>query len=267
MKSYHSQRGLSFPIVILSIALLAFLTRSLTALGILFSSLSIDVRRGEEIHEQARQAILSNHSSQVGCRSLPVIYKESSRSWASCSESTSPFSTLPAINESFDNFNYDPLFTSPVVCPGLESETNQQVFSHPTCSKVCKIQGAVRGDLRALSNLEFTSLGTLTPSPSKQLTVATPGYLLAPEGIQTPQDLLLFAGGDMRIALIRNTTSSLVRVTAISAQGEINIERVAGQISLFVIGRATLRAPPTPFIAPFPLLQRRSAAVLGITPY
>jgi hypothetical protein len=94
--------------------------------------------------------------------------------------------------------------------------------------------------------------------------VATPGELTVTKTLATNVDALIVAGGTIRIPAIVTTSKTLVRVTLLSAHGDIEVRAVSPNISLLSIGRRLIAAPLSAASSGHPLPPMTSVEVSGM---
>jgi hypothetical protein len=146
-------------------------------------------------------------------------------------------------------------------CPGRVIDGTALRFAAPAHSKSCIVERTLlQTHLVVAENLTVQEL--LSEDPPLR-TVASPGTLAITSVILHANDLLVIAGGDVSISSITNAGSATSRVTVLSLRGSIEVNTTSGAVSLLLLGRAGLKAPPTLFAPPFPLPAFRLPTILG----
>jgi hypothetical protein len=82
--------------------------------------------------------------------------------------------------------------------------------------------------------------------------------------IATEADLLIVAGGTIRIPSILSSSEKNIRVTLLSAHGDIEVRAVSPNVSLLSIGRRLIAVPPSVASTGHPLPPMTSAGVSGV---
>jgi hypothetical protein len=94
--------------------------------------------------------------------------------------------------------------------------------------------------------------------------IGTPGELTVTSMMTTDADLLIVAGGTIRIPSIRSSSEKNIRVTLVSAHGDIEVRAVSPNVSLLSIGRRLIAVPPSAVATGHPLPPMTSAGVSGV---
>jgi hypothetical protein len=147
-------------------------------------------------------------------------------------------------------------------CPGSSSEVVGSTFRGPVSPADCELPSEVKQSLIIKSNVRGANV-SIQGEPSRVVFLATPGRITF-ESLAVPTgDLLVLAGGDIRIGTIKGQAKSS-KVTVLSLAGDITIGAVTGSVSLLPLGRFDVSAPVTPFLPPFPLPPVRSLSVASM---
>lgn len=74
-------------------------------------------------------------------------------------------------------------------------------------------------------------------SPARETTLAAAGFIEANAGVFASADLLIIAGGDVRLSALRSARGDTPRVTVISATGVVDVGAVSGDLRLQVAAK------------------------------
>lgn len=261
-----NESGWVFPTVISSVVFLAALTAFLTARTSSLGQLYHDGVATSALHEALRKQLVPSHALPRGCSVQSAAAQGHTGAWWVCSENNPSFETIPPISASIALPDFDLLLADSKPCDGLRESTQNSRFTSPVSPFTCTLKATLTASRTLAENLVLDSALIEKNEETPLAMLVSPGYLTVREEITTSSDLAVVVGGTARIEGIRAIGRSPVRVTILSSRGDIEVGHVAGPLSLLVIGRAALRAPPTPFLPPFPFPRERLPTILGLAP-
>jgi hypothetical protein len=111
-------------------------------------------------------------------------------------------------------------------------------------------------------NIEAESIEL--PEQANPVRISTPGELVVTNGLTTEADLLIVAGGTIRIPSIVSPSGKSIRVTLLSAHGDIEVRAVSPNVSVLSIGRRLIAVPPSAASTGHPLPPMTLAGVSGV---
>lgn len=262
-----NEKGAIIFFVLLAMSLVAFMIRRVTTQTSTYAQLTRAYREGLTAQDALRERIAPPSSSARGCQDEVISIETESRTVAVCSTGAQEFNTFPPTKISLVRIDYNLMFKSPDECPGARRNTAQKSFNTPRSATDCALPAALDNGGIFIDNLEAQDVYLRSSDEVKTLTIATPGYLTITGTLTTMNSLLILAGGDISIENIASNGSKPVRITLVSAHGSTVVQKTSGELSLFILGRTLISAPPTPFLPPFPLPPfRASPPISGIIP-
>jgi hypothetical protein len=121
---------------------------------------------------------------------------------------------------------------------------------------------ALRSSIIVSHNIEVESI-ELQPQVTAA-NIGTPGELTVRNILITDTDLLIVAGGSIRISSIVSPSGKIIRVTLLSAHGDVEVRAVSPNVSLLSIGRRLISVPASAVSTGHPLPLLTSAGVSGM---
>lgn len=258
------ERGWTLPVVMFGTALLLGWVRLLmietTATGIALPILT----RGETFRAQGRERVSRNIALSRMCDDISSSQETIETIYTRCSEGIVPFQTKPTFSLPQKTVDYDALFALAGRCSTPPSQASPSSGGSPQAPATCLLPPTVIGDVTLLDNLKGDTVSVITQNAEAAL-MASPGCITITNTLSISQDLLIVSGGEVHISTLQNTSDTHRRVTIISSLGTISVGRVAGPLSLLVVGRSTIQAPETPPSTTYPLPPMRSGSLRGFS--
>lgn len=255
------QHGWALPTTLFALVMALSIMRLLSLESIDTSVIGSDLRHGEALHTIIATAARDYRATSTRCEKIATSPDGRELSLEICRESARPFTTSPpSVSLPSLLVDYDLIFSNAIACPTEPRATSSAADPSPFASTDCHLSGDSRGSTTLLSNIMGASL-SLTHPGADPLVLATPGRIVISNEVQSSRDLLVVAGGDVRIATLGAASSSTITVTIISSLGRITVERVGDGVSLVAAGRKELVVPLTSPSLSYPLPPFRAPSL------
>jgi hypothetical protein len=262
------QRGAALLLVVLSTALVGYLSYRLAVHSTAYRNFVLSYLRGFSQQQAVREQLTPVQSASRMCAVQTVSTNSAAaHRWKVCTVGSPPLLTTPPHPLPSNRVDFRALLHNATPCRFERSQGSEMIFSEPKASATCIAPSILNEPLVTLDNIRIRDLSIALPPHSSNLILATPGTLLTEGALTLNSSSIIVAGGNLRIATLRTTSSERIAVTLLSAHGDIVVGQTVGAISVLSIGRQLLAVPPTPpapvFILP-PFLTQPSIA--GIIP-
>jgi len=168
--------------------------------------------------------------------------------------------TRPKIIEGAGLVDYDRIFANLNKCKDsypAKAEALSQGSSRATFT--CKIE---RPEAQFVTDQNIEGRQVETSKKLSTSILVAAGYVSIKE-LRVNSDLLIIAGGDLKIGTLQSAEGELKHLTIISPTGFVQIEQVRGPVTLFVSAPRGALIPPVKAIPPFPLPPMRNFQALG----
>ena len=259
--------GIALPSTLIAIFLGLFVLR----LAQIKTSTVVQIRSDLRLIHNLKQDLLQNISeeslSETRCNEAFGKYSNEQRKWLRCRELSSSYRTLPETELPTFQFDFDLVLRDAIKCPAQSISAPLRYQAIPYASRSCVFTTLSVNGLTVGENLEGRFLSLTKPTLPTLAVVATPGRFAVDQVLETQRDLLIVSGGDVSINKIANPGLQPIRVTIVSARGNISVNSVGARVHLLVVGRGTMKAPSTDLLRPY-LLPPEVAAprIIGIMP-
>jgi hypothetical protein len=259
-----TQRGGALVLVILSTALVGYLSYRLAVHCTAYRNFVVSYLRGFSQQQSAREQLTPISGTSRTCATQSIsVSSTSTQLWKVCTVGAPPFLTTPPIHLPSNRIDFSTLLHHAAPCRYERTQNSDTIFSGPKAGATCVAPNFLSAPMVSLDNILIRDLALTLPQHSSTLALATPGSVQS-EGLLTlNSSTLIVAGGNIRIAALKGDASERIAVTLLSAHGDIVVGQVLGPVSILSIGRQLISVPPTPpspmFILP-PFLTRPSIA-------
>jgi len=206
------------------------------------------ITQGATEHEKNKIAIAQAQSETGGCirtflsRRQAIVCQDPKVSWR----------TFPSYNLPSGTVDYDSVFRVATRCTQRLEESETFTASIPLSNYSCRIDSTFSGDVVRHENIEGNRIA-LAGSSSFPLILASPGRIRISERLASNSDLVVVAGGDVRIRQLENTGTKEIRVSIFSSLGSVVVESLGDRISLLSAGRQSIQVPPSQPSSEYPL--------------
>jgi hypothetical protein len=263
----HSEKssGIALPSTLIAIFLGLFVLRlaQLKTSGVV--QLRSDLRLVHNLKQDLLRSLSNDGSGETRCQEVLGKHQNEQRKWLTCRELPSPYRTIPVTELPTPHFDFDALFREAIKCPGQVVSSTSRRQAIPYSSRSCLFRALTINGLTLLENIEGASLSVTKTVLHKSSIIATPGRFAVEQVLQTEGDLLIVAGGDVFINKIESRSLQPIRVTIVSARGNIAVVTVGTGVHALVVGRGTMRVPSTTLLPPYPLpSQAATPRTIGI---
>jgi hypothetical protein len=270
------ERGAALFLAIFALAAIGFVSLKLVSRATAYSQLLRIHGDGLAHHTALRESIEPITSRQRRCelqqlsgRSIAGLQAQSSP-WYICTTGQPAFLSNHDVALPASSPDYGALFDTSIPCPYQRGLTALRAFDAPIAPHTCLLPPAIQGDFIVVDNISVESTAVAPHTPSRTITIATPGSLTSSTSLTVPGDTLIVAGGTVTIATLRllqaPSVAPTTTVTIMSAHGDIVIERIEGSLSLLALGRRVISVPETRTPHSPPLPPVRAPSVTGFVP-
>lgn len=263
MNSHRSyERGSALFALLLSLIVLGGLVHGLTTYGTHYAKLAAMYQAGVISRELVRSGLDIVRSTRRECVESRVHSGDHTyRTVVTCTVGEQPFRFEPPGQIFSGRPDYGALFAEAIPCPtALQPETTKN-FTSPRSPERCVVP-LITASVTMSHNIQVEGIelqGQVTGAR-----IATPGELLVKNTLSTDVDVLIVTGGTINIPAIVSGSKALVRVTLLSAHGDIEVRAVSPNVSLLSIGRRLIAVPPTAASTGHPLPPVTSAGISGV---
>lgn len=264
--SNYRHRGWALPATLFAIAVALSTIRVLSIESVDTSRIAREIHNATQLQATIATTVRTSSSTAVGCERVTVSHETIEVPFEVCRERVRAFTTVPpSVSLPPLLIDYDSLFSRASVCPALPTPTKLLDVASPRAALDCTLPSVPRGSIILLENVTGDSI-SLSQTETTQLVLATPGRIVISQELRTSQDLLVVAGGDVRIASIQTAPATNVTVTIVSSLGRIEIGTAGSSVSLLAAGRGEITAPPTTASLSYPLPPFRVPSVYSFRP-
>lgn len=258
----NDENGSALFALLFSLVIIGGLLHALTIYSTHYSKLAATYRDGATTRENVRNRITVSRSPRRGCVESQADGGDSAlRTVTTCTVGEPPFRFEPAGQSFSGRPDYNVLFAGKVPCPtNLKPET-LRTFTSPVSPERCVVPIFTAG-VTMSHNIEAEMIELQAQATVAR--IATLGELTVTNTLKTDADVLIVAGGTIRIPSIVTTSRTLVHVTLLSAHGDIEVRMVSPNISLLSIGRRLIAAPLSAPSSGHPLPPMTSAGISGV---
>lgn len=221
-----------------------------------------DTRLGQRLNERLKESVASSGPIPDVCEIRDGVLLGIQRRYTVCGERSYPFTTLPPVRLPGESMDFELLTRNSLPCSSTSSWRWTSGSIAPATSTSCVSPTQHAGSLIVMKNLAGTSL-QVTSSNTNTQSVVSPGFISLTGELIVSQDLLVVAGGNISLGVIRNPTERIVRVSLFSSLGDISVTRVEGDVSILAAGRKKIAVPPTTPSTQYPLPPFRPRTIRG----
>lgn len=254
--------GLIFIPTLFALLVITSLVTLLLQRGKTISSTEVAIKEGELLDKKLRSQLTSQSGGPTRC--VGGSDASPSKDLFVCREDPLPLLSYPALNlpEGIpDLHSIDRSFSS---CPETPVAVGRSRFVAPTSAHTCTLDSVtIHKTLALRENIRVNTLGI---NATRVLLVASLGSISVESVVLEGGDLLVFAAGEITVSSLANNADKPSKITILSARGDIEVAATSGNLSLLLLGRSRLKAPPTLLTPPFPLPDLRRPALLGVIP-
>jgi hypothetical protein len=254
-RNMKGEGGFSLPLSLFAVLILVTSARALTMYGWTAVANHHIIRQGEAEHENSKVAVSQARNERGGCTRILI----SQRHAIVCHDPEVAWSTFPSSSLPSGTVDYDSLF-------GAASPCGQRVVAPeplapllPVSTSTCLIEGAFAGSVVRRENIDGRDIAIKASGAAASI-LASPGRVRISERLTTDSDLIVVAGGDLRIERLENTGPGEIRVSLFSSLGSIYVANLGSRIAVLAAGRQKMQVPPSlPSLEyPLPLFRPRS---------
>lgn len=261
-KEDREERGAALFALLFSLVLIGGVVHSLTTYSTHYGKLASTYKSGIRVREALRSTINIGRSARRGCvESYADGGDGTSRTITTCTVGEPPFRFEPATQGFSGRPDYGALFAAVTPCPSAPQAETRRSFTAPVSPDRC-VLSVLRSSIILSNNIEVESI-ELQPQVATA-NIGTPGELTVRNILMTDTDLLIVVGGSIKIPSILSPSGKAVRVTLLSAHGDIEVRQVSPNVSLLSIGRRLISVPMSAVSTGHPLPLLTSAGVSGI---
>ena len=261
-----TEQGAALFALLFSLVLIAGLVHSLSTYSTHYGKLAYTYTHGARTRELLRRAIYSRRLAHRGCVESYVDGSDTmQRAITICSLGELAFRFEPSTQELSRAFSgrpdYASLFARETSCPTSLRVENLRSYTSPVSPQRCVVP-ILRASTIMRHNIEAAAIEL--NSQTDITTIGTPGELMVTNVLSTEGDLLIVTGGRIRIPSLICSSGRSVRVTLLSAHGDIEVGAIAPGVSLLSIGRRLISVPRSAATTGYPLPPLTLAGVSGI---
>lgn len=260
-----TERGWSIPSALVASILVAYGIIIVTSEALSLLRRTQSFAQGDALRAAVIDRVVSTPLPAEGCDTVSANVRGVATTTSRCVESEPQFESSPPVSLPAMIVDYDSLFQAVSECPGIVQPSTHTSFTAPTAPYTCIPFSRRYPSLLSLDNLYAESLSIESPSQQDATLVATPGTLTVAEELTLTASTLMVTGGHTSIASIRYDGDTPIRITIVSARGDITVGNIRGKISLLAINRGEREVPATSFLPPFPLPPLRPRRMYGMT--
>ncbi len=256
-------RGYTLPLALFAILALATSARLISRYAAEGFLTLHEIRRGEQNHEELKQAIIHTTIGSGECSPHAVFQDGKMTNVIACRDRPLPFTTQPLIALPTGTIDYEAIFDNASACQTslVSSTTGPPAIPH--AARDCRVSGTHTQDIVLLENIEASELSIRPKSSSRPLVLASPGSIRITKALLIDTDLTIVAGGDIDVEKIAHTGTEEVRVAIFSSLGSIHIQSVDPGVSLLLGGRSSRQAPTTAPSPYYPIPAFRAFSLRG----
>jgi len=246
-------RGWALPITLFALALILSTVRLISLESVDTLQMTHEIRRANSLQLDIVSSVLSWKTTSPLCDEV-ALYRDNAPSRLEvCGEPLRLFTTSPpSFSLPLKRVDYGALFSQSLPCPGRLHPTPLRNTSSPFVKDDCMVSGTLTDRLTLLENIRADSL-VVAPSAPHRMVISTPGRIEILGELRVPGELLVVAGGEVQIAVIRSVAPSPTAVTILSSLGAIRVGAVAGDVALLAAGRDSIEVPATQGGSHYPL--------------
>jgi hypothetical protein len=257
------ERGYTLPLALFAILALATSARLISRYAAEGFLTLREIRRGEQNHEELKQAITHTTIGSGECSPHAVFQDGKMTKVIACRDRPLPFTTQPLIALPNGTIDYEAIFDNASVCQTSSVNSTTGPPAIPHASRDCRVSGTHTQDIVLLENIEASELSIRPKSSSRPPVLASPGSIRITKALLIDTDLTIVAGGDIDIEKIAHPGTDEIRVAIFSSLGNIHIQSVEPGVSLLLGGRSSLQAPTTAPSPYYPIPAFRAFSLRG----
>jgi hypothetical protein len=258
----NRERGSALFALLFSLVIIGGLVHALTICSTHYGKLTATYRDGVTTRENIRSRITVSRSSRRSCVESRIDSGHGTfRAISTCTIGEPPFRFEPAGQSFSGRPDYAALFLGATPCPTPTRAESVRTFTSPVSPDRCVLPLLSAG-VTMSHNIETEAIAL--QAQANVARIATPGELTVTNTLTTDADVLIVAGGTIRIPQIATTSRTIVRVTLLSAHGDIEVRTVSTNISLLSMGRRLIAVPLSAASSGHPLPPMTSAGVSGM---
>ena len=256
-------RGYTLPLALFAVLALATSARLISRYAAEGFLTLHEIRRGEQNHEELKQAIIHTTIGSGECSPHAVFQDGKMTNVIACRDRPLPFTTQPLIALPTGTIDYEAIFDNASACQTslVSSTTGPPAIPH--AARDCRVSGTHTQNIVLLENIEASELSIRPKSSSRPLVLASPGSIRITKALLIDTDLTIVAGGDIDVEKIAHTGTEEVRVAIFSSLGSIHIQSVDPGVSLLLGGRSSRQAPTTAPSPYYPIPAFRAFTLRG----
>lgn len=256
------ERGSALFALLFSLLIIAGLVHGLTSYTTHYTKLAATYHSGATAREHTRAGIRTARFNDRGCTESRVNSGAGAyQIVVTCTVGEPLFRYEPSGQAFSGRPDYGALFAGATPCPTTLRAESAQSFTSPISPERCVVP-LLTADTTMTYNIEAESIALQARATAAR--IATPGQLTVTSVLKTDADVLIVAGGTIKIPTIISSSTALVRVTLLSAHGDIEVRTVSPNISLLSIGRRLIAVPSTAASTGHPLPPTTSAGISGV---
>lgn len=256
------ERGSALFALLFSLVLIGGLIHGLSTYATHYTKLAATYHNGVTAREQVRAGIRMARSSSRGCSESRIDGDDSAyRTVVTCTLGEPPFRFEPGGQDFSGRPDYGVLFAGAITCPGTVRPETVRNFTAPISPERCVVP-LLTSDTTMTYNIEAEAIQL--QGQAHVARISTTGEFVVMNTLTTDADVLIVAGGTIRIPAIVTSSTTLVRVTLLSAHGDIEVRATSPNISLLSIGRRLIAVPSTAATTGHPLPPMTSAGISGV---
>lgn len=258
----NPERGSALFALLFSLIIIAGLVHGLTSYSTHYAKLAATYRGGITAREIVRSRITVLRSSRRSCAESRIDSGDGTyRAISTCTIGEPPFRFEPAGQSFSGRPDYAALFLGTTPCPTTLRAESFRTFTSPVSPERCLVPLLTTG-VAMLHNIEIDAIDLQAQATVAR--IATPGELTVTNTFKTDVDVLIVTGGTIKIPAIITSSQKLVRVTLLSAHGDVEVRTVSPNVSLLSIGRRLITAPVSAASSGHPLPPMTSAGISGV---
>lgn len=265
-REQKEDRGAALFALLFSLVLIGGLVHGLTSYSTHYGKLAATYTNGARVRELLRGSNYIERSARRGCVESYVDGGDSTmRVITTCAVGEPPFRVEPATHGLSRIFSgrpdYGALFAVATPCPTTLQAEIRRSFTSPVSPERCVVS-VLRSSTIMSHNIEVASI-ELQPQ-ANVATIGTPGELTVTNVLSTEGDVLIVTGGSIRIPSLVSPLGRIVRVTLLSAHGDIEVRSVSSNVSVLSIGRRLIAVPLSATSTGHPLPPLTVAGISGM---